>query len=68
MANGVWKGAYPQVLERSRQLSLNKFLDPSAPSMRKVYDGKKRKEKKKKIMLSYGWMNFGIDTLSPSPH
>ena len=36
--------------------------------MRKVYDGKKRKEKKKKIMLSYGWMNFGIDTLSPSPH
>ena len=40
---------------RSRQLSLNKFFDPSAPSMRKVDDGKKkkRKEKKKekKIML-----------------
>ena len=30
------------------QLSLNKFFDPSAPSMRKVDDGEeKRKEKKK---------------------
>ena len=27
--------------------SLNKFLDPSTPSMRKVDDGEKRKEKKK---------------------
>ena len=35
------------VLERSHQLSLiNKFLDPSTPSMRKV-DDRKRKEKKK---------------------
>ena len=48
MADGVWKGVYPLVLGRSRQLSLNKFFDPSAPSMRKVYDGKK--EKKEKIM------------------
>ena len=37
MANGI--------LGRSRQLSLNKFFDPSAPSMRKVVDGKRKKEK-----------------------
>jgi len=43
MADGVWKRVY-QVLGRSRQLSLNKFFDPSAPSMRKVDDGKKEKK------------------------
>ena len=48
MANGVWKGVYPLVFGRSRQLSLNKFFDPSTPSMRKVDDGEKRKEKRKK--------------------
>ena len=32
----------------SKQLSLNKFFDPSIPSMRKVDDGKKEKRKKKK--------------------
>ena len=37
MADWVWKGVY-------RQLSLNKFFDTSTPSMRKVDDGKKRKE------------------------
>ena len=47
MADGVWKGVYPQVLGRSRQLSLNKFFDPSTPSMRKVDDGEEKKEKKK---------------------
>ena len=47
MADGVWKGVYPQVFGRSKQLSLNKFFDPSPPSMRKVDSGeKKRKEKK----------------------
>ena len=45
MADGVWKGVYPQVLGRSRQLSLNKFFDPSAPSMRKVDDGEKKKKR-----------------------
>ena len=30
------------------QLSLNKFLDASAPSMRKVDDGEKKEKKKKK--------------------
>ena len=41
MADGVWKGAYPQVLERSRQLSLNKFLDSTIPSMKtsKIQNG-----------------------------
>ena len=48
MADGVWKGVYPQVLGRSRQLSLNKFLDPSTPSMRKVHDGEKKKKEKRK--------------------
>ena len=45
MAEGVWKGVYPQVLGRSRQLSLNKFFDPSTPSMRKGRDGEKKKKK-----------------------
>ena len=36
MSEGVWKGVYPQVFGRSKQLSLNKFFDPSTPSMRKL--------------------------------
>ena len=40
MADRVWKGVYLQVYGRSRQLSLNKFLDPSTPSMRKVDEEK----------------------------
>ena len=48
MADGVWKGIYPKVFGRSKQLLLNKFFDPSTPSMRKVDDGEKKKEKKKK--------------------
>ena len=51
MADGVWKVVYPWVFGRSRQLSLNKFFDPSTPSMRKVDNGeKKRKKRKKKRM------------------
>ena len=42
MAEGVWKGVYPQVFGRSKQLSLNKFFDPSTPSMRKGRDGEKK--------------------------
>ena len=38
MADGVGKG----------QLSLNKFFDPSTPSMRKVDNGEEKKEKKEK--------------------
>ena len=51
MAEGVWKGVYPYVFGRSKQLSLNKFFDPSAPSMRKVRDGGKKTGKKKKKRL-----------------
>ena len=42
MANGVWKGVYPKVFGRSKQLSLNNFFDPSTPSMRKD-DGEEEK-------------------------
>ena len=44
MANGVSKGVYPYVFGRSHQLSLNKFFDPSTPSMRKGCDGEKKME------------------------
>ena len=36
MANGVWKGVQSWVIGRSCQLSLNKFFDLSAPSMRNI--------------------------------
>ena len=50
MADSVWKGVYPWVLGRSCQLLLNKFFDPSIPSMRKVDDGKRKEKKRKKRM------------------
>jgi len=40
MADGV------KVFGRSRQLSLNKFFDPSTPSMINADDGEKRKKRK----------------------
>ena len=46
MAEKVWKGVYPLVFGRSKQLSLNKFFDPSTPSMRKGSDGGKKTGKK----------------------
>ena len=48
MADGVWKGVYPYVFGHFKQLSLNKFFDPSTPSMRKVDNGEEKKEKKRK--------------------
>ena len=48
MAEGVWKGVYPLVFGRSKQLSLNKFFDPSTPSMKKGRDGEKKKKREKK--------------------
>ena len=47
MADRVWKGVYPQVLGRSKQLSLNKYFDPSPPSKKKGRDGEIKKMKKK---------------------
>ena len=46
MADRVWKGVYPKIFGRSSQLSLNKFFDPSTPSMRKGRDGEKKPGKK----------------------
>ena len=42
MADGVLKGVKPFVIGRSESLSLNKFFDPSTPSMRECRDGKNR--------------------------
>ena len=44
MADGVWNGVSPLVFGCSRQLSINKFLDPSTPSMRKVDNATKEKK------------------------
>ena len=42
MADGVWNGVQSQVIGRYDQLLLNKFFDPSTPSMRKGRDGEWR--------------------------
>ena len=54
MADGVWKAVYPKILGHSRQLLLDKILDPSTPTVRKVHngEGKKVKEKKKNTSLA----------------
>ena len=52
MANGVWKGVFSLFFGCTHQLSLNKFFDPSTPSLRKVDD--REKKKKKKCRLRYG--------------
>ena len=39
MVDGVWKGVQSLVIGSSDQLSLNKFFDPSTPSMEKSCDG-----------------------------
>ena len=44
---GLERGV-PKVFGCSHQLLLNKFLDPSTPSLRKVGDGEKIKEKKER--------------------
>ena len=43
MADGVWKGVYPEIFGRFKQLSQNKFFDLSTPSMRKGRDGGEKK-------------------------
>ena len=45
MADGVWNSVYPMVYGRSKELLLNKFFDPSTPSMRKGRDGGKTGKK-----------------------
>ena len=53
MSDGVWKRVYPQVFGHSKQL--NKFFDPSTPSMRKGRDGEKKRETNggKQVRYSY---------------
>ena len=54
MADWVWKGVYHWVVGCSRQLLLNKCLDPSTPLMRKVHNGGEKRgggEEKKKIIM-----------------
>ena len=44
MADAVWKGVKTWVIERSEQLQLNMFFDPSTPPMRKVDNGEKKRK------------------------
>ena len=59
VADGVWKGVQPKVIGHFKQLSLNKFFDPSTPSMRKGDDGEKNEGKKRGEMIWYHstWYN-----------
>ena len=60
MAERVWKGVYPKVFGSSCQHSLNKFFDPSTPSMRKVVtEEKKRGETGEKVKLRC-WFCYSI--------
>ena len=43
IADGVWKCVYSWVFGHSKQLSPNKFFDPSTPSMRKGNSGGKKR-------------------------
>ena len=52
MADGVWKGVYPKDSGHSKQLSQNKFFDPSTSFMRKGRDGENR-EKNWKMENNY---------------
>ena len=51
MADRVWKGVYPLVFGSSCQLLLNKFFDPSTPSMREGCDGGEKNGGKKEERL-----------------
>ena len=51
MAGGVWKEDHSGVFEPSYQLSLNKFFDPSTPSMRKERNRGEKNGKKKERMM-----------------
>ena len=54
MADRIYRGARapknevnPYVIGPPEQLLLNKFFDPSTPSMRKVDDGEEKRKKRK---------------------
>ena len=47
MADVVQKGVQPTVIDHFEPLLLNKFFDPSTPSIRKVNNGEKKRKKRK---------------------
>ena len=51
MADRVWKGVYPKVFGHSKQLALNKFFDPSTPTMSKGDSGRNEEKKRKKTVM-----------------
>ena len=51
MADGAWKGVQSLVIGHFKQLSQNKFFDPSTPSMRKSRDGEMELKKLKKLKI-----------------
>ena len=60
------------VFGHSKQLPLNKFFDPSTPSMRKVDDATEIKEKEKNGVFSGHWVGVGcgqskVTTMLPQP-
>ena len=54
MADGGGKGFQPQVIGHFEQLLLNKFFDPSTPSMRKGREGENGGKKWGKKMENNG--------------
>ena len=60
MADGVWKGVYPEVFERSHHLLLIKFFEPPTPFMRKVNNGKK----KNKLRLNWAKLSSNWNFIS----
>ena len=44
MADGVWKGVHASIFGHSKQLLVNKFFDPSTPSVRKDNCGENGEE------------------------
>ena len=66
MADRVWKGVHPQIFECYRQLSPNKFCDPSTPSMRKVDGGEEKKEKEKNVVYSQQWPLMSLPVGRPN--
>ena len=64
----AWKGVYPKVFGHSNQLSLNKFFDPSTPSMRKGCDGKKKKRIVKIVVLYHCTSKQTVLQQTGTPH
>ena len=70
MADRVWKIVHLQVFGRSRHVLLNRFFDPSTPSMRKGDDREKKqgkkwgKKKRKKRRFQWPLTSLPVDRLT----